>query len=89
MRIVFSSTGECMDFIQNFAPEHTIESLNLETIAVILAEDLAQPDGTLQFEFQPTEESQTNYVLIGSHIIAALLLDAVQASTRRLITKPG
>ena len=85
MRIVFSSAGECLDFIQNFAPE----SLNLKTIGVILAEDLAQPDGTLQFEFQPTVESQSHYVLIGSHIIAALILDAVQASTSRLITKRG
>jgi hypothetical protein len=80
MRIVFSSAGECLDFIQNFAPEHNLESLNMETIGVILAEDLAQPDGTLQFEFQPTVESQSNYVLIGSHIIAALILDAVRVA---------
>lgn len=78
MRIVFSSVGECLDFIQTFAPEHYLESLNLGTMAVILAEDLAQPDGALQFEFQPTVKSQSDNVRIGSYIIAALILDAVR-----------
>ena len=78
-----------MDFIQNFAPEHYLESLNLGTMALILAEDLAQPDGTLQFEFQPTVKSQSDYVRIGSYTIAAMILHAVQASTGRLITERG